>query len=225
MSTRTYTLDPNAALAANSGGKRITETGPYVGKITQAWAEKNDNGTDVVCLTFESDAGQEVGPVSLYTHKSNGEALPDWNLLCSIMVCLKIRGLKPVPGTIKVYDQGKEVQKAKDILPELTNKPIGLLLRQEEFIKTRGEQQGQKGTMMYIFGAFEAGTRLMAPEILKRQTEPKTYERDVAYMEANPVKPLRQGARQRAAAPNAGMGGASTAGGFADDFVDDDIPF
>lgn len=229
MNARTYQLDPQAARDANSGGKRITEAGAIAGKITQAWHEKNDRGTEAFVFSFEADNGQAAGPIALYTHNGKGEDLPSFDTVCSLLACLRLRGIRPAAGQVTVYDydQQKDVTKPKDVYPELAGKRIGVLFRLEEYVKQRGQSAGEIGTRLVVHGFYDAGSRLMAGEILDQVKEPKQFDRELAYIEANPVKKLKN-------APQGGQrggqqGGYSAAGGqqgsFNDDFADDDIPF
>lgn len=226
MNARTYNLDPNAAKSANSGGKRITEAGRFTGVISQAWHETNDNGTEAFVFSFKADNGQEAGPISLYTHNRAGEALPSFDTLCSLMACLRLRSLAPAPGRVTVYDYDnqQDVTKQKDVYQPLFGKRIGVLFRQEEYTKRRGQQAGEKGTRLIVHGFFDPATHLMAAEILDQQKEAKQYERELAYVEANPVKPERNSGGQRG-----GYGGQQPphmgTPPMADDFADDDIPF
>lgn len=229
MTARTYQLDPNAAKAANSGGARITEAGPFVGKITQAWHEVNQNGTEAFVFSFESANGQKAGQIALYTHNGEGKELPSFDTVCSLLAVLRLRGIRPKPGKVTVYDYDRqeEVIKDKDTYPEVAGKAVGVFFRLEEYVKQRGQNAGEIGTRLIVHGFFDPASKLMAGEILDQQREPKQYERELAYVEREPVKKAKNTgqARQRAAMQNVGMGGTSTAGGFDDGFADDDIPF
>ena len=55
---RDYALDTEAAKKANTGGKRITDAGAYVGTFRAAFYEKNEKGTESVSFLFDSDNGQ-----------------------------------------------------------------------------------------------------------------------------------------------------------------------
>lgn len=229
MTARTYQLDTQAAKAANSGGARITEAGPFVGKITQAWHEVNQNGTEAFVFSFEAKNGQKAGPIALYTHNKAGDKLPSFDTVCSLLAVLRLRGIRPAQGQVTVYDYDKQqdVTKQKDIYPEVAGKDVGVFFRLEEYVRQRGQNAGTTGTRLIVHGFFGPASKLMAGEILDKQAEAKQYERELAYVEREPVKKAKNAgqAQHRAAAQNMGMGGASTAGGFADDFADDDIPF
>jgi hypothetical protein len=131
---RDYTLDTNAAKEANTGGKRITEPGEYIGTFKQAWYEVNQNGTELVNFTFVCENGQEAGPLALYTHNNKGEELPSFKTFHAILACAKQRGVKAVQGQVTLwdYDKNAEVVKAKDTYPALVGQRIGLVLTTED---------------------------------------------------------------------------------------------
>jgi hypothetical protein len=212
---RDYTLNTEAAMQANTGGKRITEPGIYSGKLTAAFYEKNDKGTESVSLMFQSDAGQEIGPLPIYTHNGNGEELPGFNTLNAMMTCMRVRGLSSKSGNVELYDfdQQKTVTKKKDVYPDLIGKPVGLLLRGEEYTNRNNEVK----VRMVVAGSYEPSTRLMAGEILAKKTEAHDLDKNAAWLESNPVKRLK-GSRPQSS------GGSQVTSGAAD-FADDDIPF
>lgn len=210
--SRDFDLDPTAAKDANSGGKRITEPGAYTGTIRAAWYEKNDKGTESVHLMFAADNGQEAGPLALYTHNGHGEPLPSYKTLNAIMACMKLRKLACKPGRVKLwdYDAKAEVDKQKDLYPELTGPKIGLVLQGEEYENRDHEIK----TRLLIAAAFEPSTRLMADEILSKATEPKALDRFLTWFESNKLKGQKP---QRQATPS-----ASSASGYD---PDSEIPF
>lgn len=210
---REYTLDADAAKQANTGGQRISETGPYVGKIKAAFYEKNPKGTESVNLMFVADDGREIGPLAMYTHNSNGEELPGYNAFNALMTCLKLRKLAARPGSVDLYDYDSKqvVTKQKDLYAEISGKAIGLFLRREEYEK----QSGETGERMVIAGSFDPATRLMANEILAQKTEAHNYDNMLSWLDREPVKKLRN---RREPSGNASQPIGS-------DFADDDIPF
>lgn len=211
---RDYALDTQAAKEANNGGKRIKDSGRYVGKFKAAWYEQNDKGTESVHFLFESDEGQEAGPLALYTHNGKGEALPSYKTFNAILTCLKLRGVKAQNGKVSLYDFDANgvVEKTKPLYPELAGKPVGLVLQREEYEKKSGEV----GERMIIVGPFEPATGRMAVEILDN-TEAHSLDGLLRWLESNPVKKLR-GAR-RAEQP------AHADASYGSNFADDDIPF
>lgn len=160
---RTYAYDAQAAAEATSGGKRITEHGHYKGKFKFAWAETNQNGTESVNFIFESDTGQQAGPLPLYTHKGDGTELYSFKTLQAIIGCLRLKGIKPQPGSVTLwdYDAKSEVSKQKDIFPALMGRPVGVILTTEDYVGNDGKQR----TRLLLSGAFTADTEQMANEL------------------------------------------------------------
>lgn len=193
---RSYNLDTEAAKQANTGGKRITDSGAYAGTLKAAFYEQNERGTESVNLMFVSDAGQEIGPLAIYTHNGEGKELPGYNAFNALLTCARIKAVSTSDGSVELYDYDsqKVVTKQKEVYPMLTDKPIGLLLRREEYENRNGEVKER----MVLAGSYEPATSLMAGEILARKTEPHDLERMVSWLDANPVKELK-GKRPQAA--------------------------
>lgn len=208
---REYQLDTDAAKEANSGGKRITESGPYTGKLRAAFYEQNEKGTESVNFVFEANTGQEVGPLALYTHNGDGKELPGYNVFNALLTCMRVKQVKAVRGKVELYDFDSQsvVSKDKEIYPDLTGKAVGLVLRREEYVNRNGETKER----MTLFAPFESATNLMADEILGRQTESKSLPRIVEWLAREPVKHVK-GAR--ASTPNHGSASVPE---------DDEIPF
>lgn len=211
---RNYDLNPAAAKEANSGGKRITEPGEYVGTFRAAWAETSKNGTDAVGLFFVSDSGQEAGPLMLYTHRSNGEELPSFNTLNAIMACLKVRKLEAKRGRVKFwdFDERKDVERDKETFPELMGKRIGIVLQGEE-----QEYQGDIKKRLNIGAPFCAETRRMAGEILDKQTNAEALGKYLKW--------FLDGNQWKRAKPARGAPARSHTAPAADDDFDSEIPF
>lgn len=204
-----YALNPQTARKADQTGNRITEIGKYVGTFTQAEDITASTGTKGVALRFESN-GQSAN-LSLYTRKSNGEEIMGMQALMAIMTCMRLRGIKPVAGTVKTWnrDTKQEETKSAQVFPDLCGKPIGLLLETEDYAKN----DGGLGTRMVIAGIFQADTEFTASEILDQKTKPEQLEKMVARLHHRPVKGVKAPAAA-AAKPSSGF-----------DDMDDDIPF
>lgn len=213
---RDYTLNTDSAKKANTGGKRITEAGLFVGKFRAAFYEKNERGTESVTFLFNADNGQEAGPLTLYTHKGDGTELSGFDALNALMTCMKVRSLKASRGQVELYDYGSGgmVTKTKELYPDLMGKPIGLALRREEYEK----QNSDIGERLIIAASFDPATRKMAGEILSQSAEAKDLERLEAWLEKNPVKHLKGGKPRQKSAPVAGND-------WGPEFTDDDIGF
>lgn len=211
---RSYALDTQAAKEANTGGKRITETGKYIGTITAAFYEKNQKGTESVNIMFVSENGQECGPLNLYTHNGDGKELAGYKALNALMTCCRVKALNFQMEAIDLYDydEQKVLSKQKECAVELKGKKVGLVLQQEEYRKGSGEV----GERMIIAAPFEASTELMAVEILSGVKGPQALGSYMVFIGKNPVRKLRDGQPSHAAPQGAPNG--------ADQF-DDDIPF
>lgn len=212
--SRNFSLDTTAAKEANSGGKRITEPGPYTGKFRTAFYEKNRNGTESVNLIFVSDGGQEVGPLALYTHNKDGEPLPSYKTLNAILACMRLRGIEGAPGKVSLYDFDSrgEVTKDKTCYPALVGPRVGLVLQGEEYENNQGEIK----TRMIVAAPFEADSRKMAEEVLSKVEQATALERYLTWFADHKVKPLKT---IRSAPAQ-----ASQPASVVDDF-DDAIPF
>jgi hypothetical protein len=212
---RAFNLDQQAARDSNTGGKRIIDTGKYKGVIVAAFYEKNEKGTESMNIMFKSDAGQEAGPLNIYTHNNQGAPLAGYKLVNAIMTCCRVKALTAVQAPVQLYDfaSQSQVTKQKEIYKELTGKPIGFVLQQEEYQK----QDGSIGERMIISAPFEAATELMAVEILDQRKEPEQLGKYMAWIGKNPVRRLR---KQQAVANAAYAAQAPLNNDF-----DDDIPF
>ena len=211
-----YQLDSNAARKADSTGNQINEIGKYVGKFTQAEDIVAKTGTRGIALNFESDAGQKAR-ISLYTMKSDGTRIMGFDSLMAILTCMSLRGIKPQPGIVKVWDndQRKEVERQGSVFPDLCIKSIGLLLETEEYEK----QDGGVANRMVLAGVFRSEDEFTASEILDKKTRPEHLEKMVARLHHRPMK----GAKKSVQAP--GYAGPDDGYGASQSVGMDDIPF
>lgn len=217
--SRNFDLDTTAAKDANSGGKRITTHGAFVGTFRAAFYEKNERGTESVNLILAADNGQETGLLSLYTHNSDGEPLPSYKMVNAIMACMRLRRIQTQPGKVTLYDftSAQDVVRDKEIYPALIGPRVGLVLQGEEYAANNGEVK----VRMIVVGAFDPASRRTAEEVLSQAQEAKALDRLLAWLDKNPVRPLRGAPRQSGATRTTGTPRTSAQ----DDFVDDDIPF
>jgi len=209
-----YALNTTEAKQAEYTGSRIDETGKYVGRFLYAEDIVAGTGTKGIEFHFESGDGRKCR-TTLYTEKSNGDAIPGRKMLMAMMTCMKVRELKTTAAKVTKwdYDTSADVQKDAQVFKDMHDKPVGLLLQAEEYAKSDGSGTGWK---MIIAGAFEAATELTASEILDKKSKPEQLARMVAALKDKPLKG-GQAPRPAASAPAAG------GGSFAD--MDDDIPF
>lgn len=215
MAARTYALDEQAAKEATQGGKRITEAGCYEGRLKFAWEEENEKGTVSVNLVFESDSGQTAGPLAVYTFNGKGEELRGFKTINSIIACMKLKGIRPQPGMVTLwdYDTRAEVQKQKDTFPSLVGPRIGLILTTEDYEK----RDGNIGSRLNISAAYNPDTRQMANEVIDNSAA-KTLDGYIAWLDKSGKwhKPLANKPQQQS------YGGSHQ---IDEQFQDDDLNF
>lgn len=211
-----YALDAKAAKEADQLGGYLKDTGKYVGKFTRA--EKlisNAKGTHGVGFTFVAESGQSTR-FDIWTMKADEEKLSGYNQLMAIMACMKVRGLTVKTAELERYDYDAKEKYTEDaeVFAELTDKPIGVLLRSTEYEKMRdGHKTGENGWRLELFAPFEAATGFTAGEIIDKKKTPE----QLAKMEAALAdRPLKGGSAPRQAAPVSSGGSVP---------FDDDIPF
>ncbi|CAG9172501.1 hypothetical protein CURE108131_23005 [Cupriavidus respiraculi] len=208
-----YQLDKQAAMNADSTGKWLTETGKYIGKILCAEDIKASSGTRGIALTLQAQDGRETRQF-IYTVKTDGTQLSGYDLVMALMTCLKLRDIKPVTGTVKRWnkDTRQEYQEQATVFQELAGKPIGFLLQKTE--EESRKNPGETAWTAKLVGVFEAGTELMASEILTGKKQPEALALRVAQLADRPLKKRTGTTSAHDYAP---------AGG--DSFQDADIPF
>jgi hypothetical protein len=134
------------------------------------------------------------------------------------MTCLQLRELRATSQKVKRYnfEEGKDVEAVAPCFADLMGKDIGVLLRAEEYEKVtkEGTLTGETGWRMGIYAAFQAGTGLMATEILSRRTSPEMLSNVLVGLKD---KPLRKKANRPANAPTSAPDNGPS--------WDDDVPF
>jgi hypothetical protein len=211
-----YALNPEAAKKADVIGAYITETGKYLGTFIRA--EKlvsAAKGTDGIGFTFKDTTDRECR-FDVWTQKQSGEALSGLNLINAMMACMSLRGLTASTQRVKKWHDGKEQVMDAECFADLMNKPVGLLLRAEEYEKMKdGHKTGDTAWRMGLFAVFQASTELMASEILNRKTQPEQLAKVLTQLADKPVK--------KSAASGAQRQGSQSSSDVPADF--DDIPF
>lgn len=208
-----YTLDPNAARQADNMSQRITDSGKYVGRFTRAEAITSKKNTVGIEFSFETDQGQAVDYLTLWTHNANGEPIYGLKVFNAIMVCLRLRAINSVRAAIQKYNpdlKAKETVQA-DLYVDLMNKPIGLVLQREEYIKN----DDSIGSKFNIYAPFDAASEMTAAEILDQATTAQTLNKILAGLKDKPVAKRSEKAE---------IDGSSNIG-TPNAFMDDDIPF
>lgn len=211
-----YKLDAAAATKADTIGAYINDTGKYVGKLIRA--EKLVSATkktDGIGFTFKADDGRETR-FDVWTYNAKGEALSGLNQINAMMACLQVRELTITTQPVRRWENNQETTVDGEVFPELQNKPIGLLLRSEEYEKmNNGVKTGATGWRMGLFAIFQANTELMASEILMRKTKPEQLGKVIGMLADKPL-------RTRTAGPS-GQATDNSRPATMDDM--DDIPF
>lgn len=212
-----YNLDPNLAKKADVIGAYINETGKYTGTFIRA--EKlvsASKGTDGIGFTFKDEAGRECR-FDVWTRKGDGTNLSGLNQVNAMMACLQLRGMQPSMMNVKKWDndQGMETIQQAECFADLMGKPIGVLLRMEEYEKMKDQRKtGELGWRVGLFAVFQPGTELMASEIMSRKTKPEQLEKVLGMLADKPLKKPAQRGAGGAGSPPASI-----------PFDDDDIPF
>jgi hypothetical protein len=208
-----YTLDTNAAKAADNISARIDVSGKYLGVLTRAEPITSKKGTQGVDMSFRSDTGATADYLTIWTHNADGKALQGFNTLMALMTCLRVRELKAVNAEIEKWDAnvGQRTKVVTPVFAEMMNKPVGLVMHMEEYEKTTGGTAWKPA----IAGVFDKD-EFTASEILSKATKPETLAKMVAALRNRPLKagskPAPSG-KQFSENPGAGM----------DDI--DDLPF
>lgn len=183
---RSYTVDPNAARQANANNY-IEETGKYIGHIVTAEATKSRNGTDGIEISFKSNAGQMANFLTLWTYNAEGKDLYGLKVFNALMVCAELQSITPQQSTIT---DATGTQRAATIFPELSNRPIGLVLQKEFYTKN----DGSDGSRFNIYAPFHPQSEKMAKEILDGVSAPKALASLVATLSDKkaPARPQAQ---------------------------------
>lgn len=181
----TYQLDTVAARRADTRSAFISEMGAYTGIFTRAQDVTAPKGTRGIAFTFESDDGQKAD-LSIYTMKADGEKIMGFQTLMAMMTCLGLRGIREQSGQVKRYDREtqREVMENAMVYPDLTGKPIGLLLETEDYEK----RDGGIGTSLRIVGAFRAADRFTSSEILDKAQTPEKLKKLIAGLKHRPLR-------------------------------------
>jgi hypothetical protein len=212
-----YQLDTTLASKADTIGAFINDTGKYVGKFIRAEKLVSANkGTHGIGFTFQADDNRECR-FDIWTMRENNEPLQGLNQINALMACLKVRALTESVRNVKKWHDGSEQVMAATCFSELMDKPIGLLLRAEEYEKMQdGYATGEYAWRMGLFAIFQAGTELMASEILSRKTKPEQLGKVIGLLVDKPLK--------KKSGQTSNTGGQSNRPAAAPDFMDDDLP-
>lgn len=182
-----FTLDTNAARAADNKSAFVEDAGKYIGTFTRAeYMEKQDTGSTGIGFSFKSRDGAEAQfYVNLsYQHGTKNDG--GHSLLNAIMACLQLRNVAaPQPISFEKWDKdaGQRVKAIAPGFPEMMGKPIGLLLQMEiEKNSTTGQPRP------VIFAPFSAESEKTASEVLDPKcATPAKLEKMVQQVMNKPV--------------------------------------
>ena len=208
--TESYKLNPQMAREGDSNSSRITESGAYTGVIKLAESITAGTGAKGVELTFESSDKQTANYLTMYTKNKSGESIYGEKQLHALMACMSVREINPTSMQVMKYDfqAKKELSQTVSAYQELMNKPIGLVLQKEEYLKG----DGSTGDRMSLFAFFNADSKKTAVEILDDKPAAK-LESMLASLKDKKLSNSDQGGSSQSENPS-----------IEDDF-DDDIPF
>jgi hypothetical protein len=132
-----FTYNQQSGESAGAGAY-INETGKYVGKLLQAeYVVSTKKETKGIEFTFEASDGAKCQYLSAWYEKADGTKIKmGIDMINAIMGCTKTQALSLVIAEVN--------NEPIDIAPELTNKPIGLVL--QKTLKTK-----QDGSDSYSF--------------------------------------------------------------------------
>lgn len=207
---RSYTLDTNAAQQANQNSY-IDQTGKYVGAFTVAKAVTSRSGTEGIEFSFRSKDGRQANFLTLWTYNAKGEALYGFKVLNALMTVMDVKEIAPKNGSITKQDGTKE---AITGYPDLHGKPVGLVLQKEFYIKDNGDE----GYKFNIYAPFQAGTELMAKEILDNKTQPQALTSIISSLKDKPAPAQQSRGNQPNNAYQASRDGSQPADPFGSEF-------
>lgn len=207
---RSYTLDTTAAQQANQNSY-IDQTGKYIGAFIVAKAVTSRSGTEGIEFSFKAQDGRQANYLTLWTFNSQGEALYGFKVLNALMTVMGVKELHPKKGSAAKPDGTREEAIA---YPDLHNKPVGIVLQKEFYIKDNGDE----GYKFNIFAPFQAGTELMAKEILENKTQPQALASIISSLKDKPAPAQQSRGGQTNNAYQPPQNGSQPADPFGSDF-------
>lgn len=207
---RSYTLDTTAAQQANQNSY-IDQTGKYIGAFIVAKAVTSRSGTEGIEFSFKAQDGRQANYLTLWTFNSQGEALYGFKVLNALMTVMGVKELHPKKGSAAKPDGTREEAIA---YPDLHNKPVGIVLQKEFYIKDNGDE----GYKFNIFAPFQAGTELMAKEILENKTQPQALASIISSLKDKPAPAQQSRGGQTNNTYQTPLNGSQPADPFGSDF-------
>lgn len=215
-----YTLDTNAAKAADVKSAFIQTAGKYIGKIDHVeYLENPTKGSQNIRIVFRSDAGQDAAFFINMVHHGDQRNDGGHKLLSAILACLRMRSTgNKGNGTVPKWNPDTRLHDmvAATVFPDMAGKRIGLLIQMEI---EKNSESGRPRPIIYM--PFEADSEKTASEILAQPpvANPAVLGKAMAYIADHPLIDRRPKGSYGAAQARAAADLA------ADNQFDDDIPF
>ena len=195
-----YDMDTEGAAKAGTSNY-LNETGKYIGSFVSAVSVLSDKKTEGIEFSFKTSDGRTANFLQLWAFNTEGRKLYGHAVLSAIMAVLRVKNIQS--KTMTLGDENVEG------FPDLCNKPIGLLLQREEYVK-RDKSMGFK---FNIVAPFDAQSEKVAVELMKNLPAEKLAVM-VSQLKDKPAQQRREPAQS---------GGTSTAAGNWTN--DDEIPW
>ncbi|MDR3012616.1 MAG: hypothetical protein LBU70_05325 [Chitinispirillales bacterium] len=199
-------------LAKAGAGDYITESGSYVGVFTHVLHKVSAKGTVGFEFEFKSYEGQRVKYITIWVKNKDGELLPGWSLINSLMGLMR----SPVMNRERMgTDRDNNLIEG---YPFLCDKSVGVILQKEFYTKS----DGSTGYQFNILHFVDATTKKTQTEALNNR-EAKVWYRKVEDK-------IRDGVLPKSAPQSVGQSvlppSSSLNGGFGpDNTADDNLPF
>lgn len=201
----------DAAAKSLDGGQWITQSGAYIGTITQTMIGVTDSGAQYVEIAFKGDDGALCFPRLFLTKRDGTDAFGRRILDALMVVCdVKLCEVQTVAVFIRDRTQSSGFRKEMGYrMPALERKRVGLVLQREN-----REYQGKLTYQMNLLTPFDPQTRKVAKEILEGSAEAKLLDARLKNLKDRDSTGQASAPAQTTAQPPAGHPAAS-----------DDIPF
>lgn len=159
-----FSFDEESLTGADRNAARITDSGAYVGEITRVAAVYADAGWEGVDIDFKSASGGEV-TIGVVTKSTEGTEPYGMDQVKALMYLMGVKPpMKPVPGKVRKYIDGKFEEVDGDTFPQLCGKPIGVVVQKE----LKSKKNGQDSYRWNLYGQFDPVTKLTASELRDR---------------------------------------------------------
>lgn len=183
-----FSLDRNAACAADNKSAFIDEAGKYIGTFTRAELVNGQTGSVGLGLTFKVDNGGEAQFYINTSYLKDGQQNQNnggTQTVSAILACLRLNASgDPAMVTVEKWNPDTKQREKTQVqgFPGLMNKPIGLLIQMEI---EKGSEKGLPRPIIYA--PFSAESEKTASEILGKAAAPAKLEKMVQAVMAKPL--------------------------------------